>query len=113
MKEHFDLVHILQRDWEKGLGAKLEGKLHLCVGDMDNYYLNDAVYLAEQYLETTRAPTTAARCNRRPRRALLERRPHPAECAVAAPLSPDVHPAVGRAHGQTAPAGADLKSWRY
>jgi len=43
------------RDWET-LGPKLEGKLHIYVGDMDNYYLNNAVYLAEEFLESTEHP---------------------------------------------------------
>lgn len=54
-KENFDLVHILKRDW-KTLGPKLEGKIHIYCGDMDNYYLNNAVYLAESFLESTRNP---------------------------------------------------------
>jgi len=54
-KENFDLTHILKRDWET-LGPKLEGKLNIYVGDMDNYYLNNAVYLAEEFLESTTAP---------------------------------------------------------
>ena len=41
-------THLLRRDWNKGLGAKLQGKLNLYVGDMDNYYLNLGVYLMEQ-----------------------------------------------------------------
>ena len=45
-KEHYDCP-ILRRDWDKGLGKKLEGKINLYVGDMDNYYLNNAVYLDE------------------------------------------------------------------
>ena len=45
-KENYDLRHILERDWAK-LGPKLEGKIHLYCGDMDNYYLNNAVYLVE------------------------------------------------------------------
>src|SRR4026207_8933 len=48
-KENYDLSHILRRDWAKGLGAKLRGKLHIYVGDMDNYYLNNAVYLVEDF----------------------------------------------------------------
>ena len=47
-KENYDLVHILKRDW-KTLGPKLEGKIHIYCGDMDNYYLNNAVYLAESF----------------------------------------------------------------
>jgi hypothetical protein len=54
-RENYDLMHILRRDWET-LGPKLEGKLHIYVGDMDNYYLNNAVYLAEEFLEGTTAP---------------------------------------------------------
>src|ERR1043166_5648582 len=50
-KEHFDLSYILRRDW-KTLGPKLRGKLKLYVGEADNYYLNDAVYLAEEFLKT-------------------------------------------------------------
>ncbi len=54
-RDHYDLVHILRRDWAT-LGPKLAGKLHIYVGDMDNYYLNDAVYLAEDFLESTTDP---------------------------------------------------------
>ena len=54
-KENYDLRYILERDWAK-LGPKLEGKLHIYVGDMDNYYLNNAVYMTEQFLESTTDP---------------------------------------------------------
>jgi len=54
-RENYDLTHILKRDWAT-LGPRLEGKLHIYVGDMDNYYLNNAVYLAEEFLESTRDP---------------------------------------------------------
>ncbi|UCC24346.1 MAG: hypothetical protein JSU98_11485 [Gemmatimonadales bacterium] len=54
-RENYDLVHILRRDWAT-LGPKLQGKLHIYVGDMDNYYLNNAVYLAEDFLESTTDP---------------------------------------------------------
>jgi hypothetical protein len=46
-RENFDLVHIVKRDWAR-LGPKLNGKLHIYVGDMDNYYLQNAVYLAQE-----------------------------------------------------------------
>ena len=54
-RENYDLMHILRRDWAT-LGPKLEGKLHIYAGDMDNYYLNNAVYLAEEFLEGTTEP---------------------------------------------------------
>jgi len=54
-REQYDLTHILRRDW-LNLGPRLEGKLNIYVGDMDNYYLNNAVYLAEDFLESTTTP---------------------------------------------------------
>jgi hypothetical protein len=54
-RDNYDLVHILRRDWAT-LGPKLQGKLNIYVGDMDNYYLNNAVYLAEDFLESTTDP---------------------------------------------------------
>src|SRR5262249_17500076 len=48
-KEHYDLTNIIKRDWP-ALGQKLQGKLHLYCGLSDNYFLNDAVYLAEDFL---------------------------------------------------------------
>jgi hypothetical protein len=54
-RENYDLRHILQRDWAT-LGPKLEGKIHIYCGDMDNYYLNNAVYLMEDFLKSTSNP---------------------------------------------------------
>jgi hypothetical protein len=113
-REHYDLVDILRRDWEKGLGTKLEGKLHLYVGDMDNYYLNNAVYLAEQFLESTTMPYYNGEV------AYGDRAEH---CWNGDPSRPNalsrlrynqmfMPKAVVRME-KTAPPGADLKSWRY
>ena len=54
-RENYDLRYIMERDWET-LGPKLQGKIHIYVGDMDNYYLNNAVYLTEEFLESTTSP---------------------------------------------------------
>lgn len=54
-KENYDLAYIMMRDWAKH-GKDWEHKIHLYCGDMDNYYLNNAVYLAEDLLEETNAP---------------------------------------------------------
>jgi len=54
-KEHYDLRHILERDWDT-LGPELKGKIHIYCGDMDNYYLNNAVYLMEDFLKNTQNP---------------------------------------------------------
>ena len=52
-REHYDLDAMLQRDWarpENPLGPKLQGKIHLYVGSDDTYFLNNAVYLMEDFL---------------------------------------------------------------
>jgi hypothetical protein len=54
-KENFDLRYIMERDWAT-LGPKLAGKVHIYCGDMDNYYLNNAVYLTEDFLKQTQNP---------------------------------------------------------
>ena len=57
-RSRFDLVHVMQRDWAV-LGPKLRGKLHLMVGLSDNFFLNDAVYRAEEFLATASPPADA------------------------------------------------------
>jgi len=54
-RDHYDLSYILRRDWAT-LGPKVFDKLNIYVGDMDNYYLNNAVYLVEDFLRGTTAP---------------------------------------------------------
>ncbi|PTX58393.1 putative esterase [Kordia periserrulae] len=54
-KENYDLAYILKRDWAK-YGQDWVHKIHLYCGDMDNYYLNNAVYLAEDILSETTEP---------------------------------------------------------
>src|SRR5579872_1383711 len=55
MRDHgYDLSAYLQANWAK-IGPHLKGKIHVYVGDMDNFYLNLAVYLLEDFLKTTDA----------------------------------------------------------
>lgn len=51
----YDLRDYLERNWT-AVGPKLVGKLHVAVGDMDNYFLNLAVYKLEAFLESTKEP---------------------------------------------------------
>ncbi len=51
----YDLRHYLEEHWS-WIGPKLKGKLHIYTGDMDTYYLNDAVVLMEEFLENTKEP---------------------------------------------------------
>jgi hypothetical protein len=56
MREHgYDLRYYLQENWPK-IGPQLTGKIHIYVGDMDNYYLNLAVYKMEDFLKSTKKP---------------------------------------------------------
>ena len=54
-KEHFDLRYYLENNWPI-LGPKLKDKLHIYVGDMDSYYLNNAVLYMQKFLEKTKNP---------------------------------------------------------
>ncbi|MHB1297360.1 MAG: alpha/beta hydrolase-fold protein [Gemmatimonadaceae bacterium] len=54
MRENgYDLRAYAERNWST-IGPKLVGKLHVAVGDMDNYYLNLGVYRFETFLESTK-----------------------------------------------------------
>ena len=54
-QEHYDLRYILQRDIA-ALGPRLSGKLHFAVGDMDTWYLNNAVHLMQNFTESPQNP---------------------------------------------------------
>ncbi len=53
--DHYDLNAILQKKWDE-LGPLLQGKLHIYVGSADTYFLNDAVYLMQDFLDKTGTP---------------------------------------------------------
>ncbi len=112
-KEHFDLTHIIKRDWPK-LGEKLKGKIHIYVGDMDSYYLNNAVYTAEDMLKKLNNP--ACNCEV----TYGDRAEH---CWNGDPTQPNYISRL-RYHymfikkwtaevSKRSPKGADLKSWMY
>ncbi len=54
-REHFDLRYYLEKNWSQ-IGRQLKGKIHIYVGDMDSYYLNNAVRYMEKFLENTKNP---------------------------------------------------------
>jgi hypothetical protein len=54
-RDHYDLRLYLANNWTR-IGPSLVGKIHVYCGDMDNYYLNLAVYLLQDYLEHTTNP---------------------------------------------------------
>ncbi len=49
----YDLRDYVERNWAT-LGPQLVGKLHVAVGDMDNYFLNLGVYRFGTFLESTK-----------------------------------------------------------
>jgi hypothetical protein len=51
----YDLRRLLQRDWPT-LGPKLRGKLHIWVGEADDYFLNNAVHRLDEFLAQADPP---------------------------------------------------------
>ncbi|MGA2609528.1 MAG: alpha/beta hydrolase-fold protein [Halobacteriota archaeon] len=112
-KENSDLSAILQKQWAT-LGPKLAGKIHVYVGSADTYFLNNAVYYLEDVLNATKNPPYGGEVK------YGDRAEH---CWNGDPNLPNY---LSRLHyntmyvgkileriEKTAPAGADLKSWRY
>jgi hypothetical protein len=58
-RENWDLTHYLANNWST-VGPSLSGKIHVTVGDMDNYYLNNAVELMEEALGELSDPSPGA-----------------------------------------------------
>jgi hypothetical protein len=111
-REHYDLSHILQRDW-KTLGPKLRGKLRIYVGDMDNYYLNNAVYLVQDFLRSADPPADAV-VDYGDRDEHCWNGDHTRANAYSRLRYPQmVMPWALERMLKTAPAGADVRSWRY
>lgn len=107
-QEHYDLSHIMQRDW-KTLGPKLAGKMHFYVGESDTFYLDRGVHLMQDWMEKTTDPYY---------RGSFEfgmRKPH----CYSGEFDPQVGllqhylPQMIEHMEETAPKGADVKSWKY
>jgi len=60
MRDHgYDLRYYLAQHWP-AIGPQLAGKIHVDVGDMDNFYLNLAVYDLQAFLDTASSPQAHA-----------------------------------------------------
>ena len=53
--DHWDLDEYLKKHWNE-VGHKLNGKIHIWVGDADSYFLNDAVHQLDDFLSKTTDP---------------------------------------------------------
>jgi hypothetical protein len=115
-RDHYDLDAILQRDWAT-LGPQLRGKLHIYVGSDDTYFLNDAVYLLEDFLKTTGTPGHGV-----PYDGEVKYGPRAEHCWNGDPTLPNAYsrlhyntmylPQIMDRIAKTAPPGADM-SWKY
>jgi len=116
-REHYDLNAKLQREWDT-LGPKVQGKLHIYVGSDDTYFLNDAVYLLEDFLKQTGTPGHGV-----PYEGEVSYGPRAEHCWNGDPDKPNWYtrlhydqmyvPQILDRVKKTAPTGADLTSWRY
>jgi len=112
-RDNYDLRFILERDWAQ-LGPKLEGKIHLFTGDMDNYYLNNAVYLMEEFLESTTDPYYAGEIDYGDRAEHCWNGDHENGNHISRLRYNTMYlPRILERIEATAPEGADLTSWRY
>ena len=110
-----ELLHdILRRDWAKGLGRKLQGKLHIYVGEVDNYYLNNAVYLVEEFLKGTTNPHYDGQVDYEPRAEHCWNGDHTRPNAISRLRYHQMFaPRIVQRMLATAPTGGDVTSWRY
>lgn len=112
-RQHYDLEAILERNWTT-LGPELQGKIHIYVGSDDTYFLNDAVYRMQDFLDSTKNPPYGGEVTYGPRAE---------HCWNGDPTLPNAYsrlhydtqylPKILDRIQKTAPPGADLTSWRY
>ena len=112
-RDHYDLRFIMERDW-KTLGPKLEGKVRIYCGDMDNWYLNNAVYLTEEFLQDTKDPYYGGEVDYGDRFEHCWNGDHENPNALSRLRYQQLYaPIMVERMVATAPSGADTTSWRY
>jgi enterochelin esterase-like enzyme len=99
----YDLRYYTETNWPR-IGSQLVGKIHLYCGDMDNYYLNLAVYLFEDFLTKTKSPYYAG--------SVEYGRPMKGHGWM--PMSfPELIKMMAEHITKNAPAGEDTAGWKY
>lgn len=97
----YDLRHVLESNWST-LGPKVAHKLNVYMGDMDSYYLNNALELLNDFLEKADNPQFTGEI-------VFERRaPH-----CWGPRGKELMKKMVAHIERHAPAGSDLRGWRY
>ncbi|MBS1948857.1 MAG: hypothetical protein JST47_13925 [Bacteroidetes bacterium] len=112
-REHYDLTYIINRDWAK-IGNKLKGKIHIYVGDMDSYYLNNAVYFAQDVLIKLQSPGCGCEIDYGSRAEHCWNGDHKNPNYISRLRYHQMYIKKWAEEVKTrAPLGVDLKSWRY
>lgn len=57
--ENYDLLKYTKDNW-LSLGPKIQDKIYIWMGDMDNFYLNNSMRLFDAYLNETSGPKSNA-----------------------------------------------------
>jgi hypothetical protein len=97
----YDLRHVLQTNWAT-LGPKLAHKLNIYVGDMDSYFLNNAVEKLNDFLSKAENPRFTGEI------VFQRRAPH-----CWGPRGSDLLKKMASFIDRHAPPGSDVVSWRY
>ena len=96
------------------LGPKLQGKIHIYVGEADNYFLNNAVYLVEDFLKSTKNPPYDGEVDYGARAEHCWNGDHTRPNAISRLRYAQMYaPKILDRILKTAPKGADVRSWRY
>lgn len=104
MRDHgYDLDYYLQQNWQR-IGSQLVGKLHFYVGDMDNFYLNLAVYRTDEFLSSTKDPPYGG--------SFLYGRPFKGH-GIRPTTAGDMLREMASEIRQNAPRGESTESWNY
>ena len=96
----YDMAEIIRKNWTV-LGPKIANKLHIYVGDMDSFYLNDAVEKLNEFLSKADDPKFGGEV------VFQRRAPH-----CWGPRAAELWQKLAAQVEKGAPAGT-TKSWRY
>jgi enterochelin esterase-like enzyme len=100
-KKNYDLRAILEANWAT-LGPKLANKLNVYVGDMDSFYLNNGVHMLDTFLKGASHPAFGGEVLFQPLA------PH-----CWGPRGSELHQKIVAHIEKMAPAGAELRAWKY
>ena len=104
MRDHgYDLQAYLAKNW-KTVGPDLVDKIHVDVGDMDNFYLNLAVMDLQHFMESTQSPHVPG--------VFRYGRPEKGHGWQHVPNS-ELLKEMAAAITKHAPAGTNTKTWKY